>query len=155
MSAVWLWISVVFLSFFNLHNASAQSQMCEEPLKATITVVTNVTFPSLANTFDPDLVHFRKTLRFTEEDIDGDREAAMCFYKGMYALDFTSVEPNDQGRRILGNAKFEPNRSVVNFTYVFNSWLVSGRSKTKCFPAEGGGFQVHFSGPTMLHGEYG
>ena len=25
----------------------------------------------------------------------------------------------------------------------------------KCFPAEGGGFRVCFSGPIMLHGEYG
>ena len=45
--------------------------------------------------------------------------------------------------------------SPFNFTYVFNSWLVSGRQKTKCFPASNGGFQVRFSGPMMLHGEYG
>ena len=126
--------------------------MCEEPFKATIT---NVTFPISASSFDPDLVHFRKTLRFTEEEIDRAREAAMRFYKDMYGLDFTSVEPDDQGRRILGNATFEPNKSVFNFTYVFNSWLVSGRSRTKCFPAEGGGFRVHFSGPMMLRGKYG
>ena len=155
MSAAWLWISVVFLSFLNLHNAAAQSQMCEEPFKATITVVTNVTLPISASSFDPDLVHFRKTLRFTEEEIDRYREAAMRFYNDMYGLDFTNIEPNDQGQRILGNATFETTRSAINFTYVFNSWLVSGRSRTKCFPAEGGGFRVRFSGPMMLHGEYG
>ena len=154
MSAVWLWISAVF-SFINLHNAAAQSPMCEEPFKVVITIITNVTFPISASSFDPDLVHFRKTLRFTEEEIDREREAAMRFYNDMYGLDFTSVEPNDQGQRILGNATFEPNRVVFNFTYIFNSWLVSGRPRTKCFSAEGGGFQVRFSGPLMLHGEYG
>ena len=155
MSAVRLWVSVVFLSVLNLHNAAAQSQMCEEPFKATITVATNVTFPASASSFDPDLVFYRKVMRFTEEEIDRERDAAMHFYKDMYGLDFTSIEPNDQEQRILGNATFEPSRSANNFTYVFNSWLVSGRPRTKCFPAEGGGFRVRFSGPMMLHGEYG
>ena len=145
-------IKAYYLLYVNLrHNAAAQSQMCEKPFKATIIVVTIVTFSSSANAFDPDLVHFRKTLRFTEEEIDREREVAMHFYKDMYGVDFTSVEPNDQGQRILGNATFESNRSVYNITYVFNSWLVSGRSKTKCFPAEGGGFRVRFSGTMMLH----
>ena len=155
MSLTLLWVSVFFLSFLNLHNAAAQSQMCEELFKATITLTTNVTFPISASSFDPDLVHFRKTLRFTEEEIDRDREAAMRFFKDMYGLDFTSIQPDDQGRRILGNATFDTSRSAINFTYVFNSWLVSGRSRTKCFPAEGGGFRVVFTGPMMLYGEYG
>ena len=155
MSAMWLWISVVFFSFLNLHNAAAQSQMCEEPFKATITVTANVTFPITTSPLDLDLVHFRKTLRFTEEEIDREREAAMRFFRDMYGLDFTNIEPNDQGQRTLGNATFQPVRSPFNFTYVFNSWLVSGRTKTKCFPAKSGGFQVLFTGPVMLYGEYG
>ena len=73
----------------------------------------------------------------------------MHFYNDMYGLDFTSIEPNDQGQRSLGNATFEPGRSAINFTYVFNSWLVSGRSRSKCFPASGCGFQYAF------HQEYG
>ena len=79
----------------------------------------------------------------------------MRFYIDMYRLDFTNIEPNDQEQRILGNATFQPNRSPFNLTYVFNSWLVSGRSRTKCFPVQGGGFRVHFTGPMMVHGEYG
>ena len=88
---MWLWISVVFFSSLNLHNAAAHSQMCEEPFKATITLVTNVTIPISASSFDPDLLHFRKTLRFTEEEIDREREAAMRFYIDMYGLDFTNI----------------------------------------------------------------
>ena len=147
MSTMWLWISVVFFSSLNLHNAAAQAQMCEEPFKAAIIVTVNVTFPITASFFDPDLVHFRKTLRFTEEEIDREREAAMRFYKDMYGLDFTSIEPNDQGQRILGNATFEPSRIPINLTYVFNNLLVSGQPNTKCFPASAGGFWVPFSGP--------
>ena len=155
MSAARLCISLVFFSFLKLHNAAAQSQMCEEPFKAAITLITNVTFPISANSLDPDFAFYRKVLRFTDEEIDQDREAAMRFYNDMYGLDFTNIEPNDQGQRTLGNATFEPNRLVFNFTYVFNSWLVSGRTRTKCFPASGGGFQVQFTGPMFLHGEYG
>ena len=94
-------------------------------------------------------------MRFTEEEIDREREAAMRFYIDMYGLDFTSSEPNDQEQRILGNATFEPSRNAYNVTYVFNSWLVSGQTKTKYFPAQGGGFRVCFTGPMMLHGKYG
>ena len=155
MSAVRLWVSVVFLSILSLHNIAAQSQMCEEPFKAAITVTTNVTFPISARYLDPDLVFYRQVMRFTEDEINRDREAAIQFYKDMYGLDFTSVEPNDQGQRILNNATFEPGSSPFNLTYVFNSWLVSGRSRTKCFPAQAGGFRVRFTGPMMLHGEYG
>ena len=150
MSPRWLLISIVLLSSLNLHNAAAQSQMCEEPFKAAITVTANVTVS--ASSFDPDLVFYRNILHFTEEEID---RAAMRFYKDMYGLDFTSVEPNDQEQRILGNATFEPRKNAFNLTYVFNSWLVSGRTRTKCFPAEGGGFWVCFSGQMVLHGEYG
>ena len=144
MSSVRLWVSVVFFNFINLHNTAAQSQLCEEPFKAAITVVANVTFSNSASSFDPDLVFYREVLCYTEEEIYRDREAAMQFYEDMYGLDFTSIEPNDQGQ-IIGNATFEPQRSPYNFTYVFNSWLISGRSKTKCFPAEGGGFRVRLS----------
>ena len=156
MSAARLWVSIVFLiSFLNLYNAAAQSQMCEEPFKATITITTNMTIPISASYFDPDLVFYRKVLCFTEEEIDREREAAMRFYNDMYGLDFTSIQPNEQGQRVLNNATFEPGTSPFNFTYVFNSWLVSGKSRTKCFPASDGGFQVRFSAPMMLHGEYG
>ena len=134
MSAAMMLVLVVILSFLNLHDAAAQSQVCEEPFKATIIVTVNVTIPISSSSLDPDL----KILRFTEKEIDRDREAAMRFFEDMYGLDFTSIEPNEQGQRILGNATFEPNLSSFNFTYVFNSWLVSGRPKTKCFPAASG-----------------
>ena len=89
MSAARLRVSVVFLSFLNLHIVADQSQMCGEPFKAAITVVANVTLPISASPLDPDLVFYREVLHFTEEEINRDREAAMQFFKDMYGLDFT------------------------------------------------------------------
>ena len=155
MLAAWVWTSAVFFSFLNLHNAVAQSQMCSEPFQAVMTLVTNVTFPASASFLDSDLVFYRRVLRFTEEEIDRDREAAMQFFRDTYGLDFTNIEPNEQGQRTLGNATFEPVMLPFNFTYVHNSWLVNGRAKTRCFPAGEGGFHIRFTGTMMLHGEYG
>ena len=155
MFAMRLWVSVVLLGILNLHNAAGQSQMCNEPFQAVMTVVTNVTYPASASALDSDLVFYKKVLRFTEEEIDRDREAAMQFFSDTYGLDFTNIEPNKQGQRTLGNATFEPFTLPYNLTFVFNSWLVNGRARTRCFPAGNGGYHIRFTGTMMLHGEYG
>ena len=156
MLAAWVWTSAVYFTFFNMHNVAAQSQMCNEPFQAVMTLVTNVTFSASTAIFlDSDLVFYRKVLRFTEEEIDRDRMAAMELFRNTFGLDFTNIEPNEQGQKTLGNATFEPVMNPFNFTYVHNSWLVNGRAKTRCFPVGAGGFHVRFTGPMMLHGEYG
>ena len=72
MSAAWVWISTVFLSFLMLDvtGSPALSHMCDEPFWATITVVTNVTFPASSNFDDPDHISYREVLRFTDEEFD-------------------------------------------------------------------------------------
>ena len=101
--------------------ASPLTQMCDEPFRATITVVTNVTFSISSNFLDPDNVFYREVLHFTDEEIDREKEAAIQFYRNTYGLDFTNVEPDEQGQRILGNATFQPVMFPTNNTYVFNS----------------------------------
>ena len=155
MSAGRVWIPTVFLSFLMLRVTASPAQMCDEPFRATITVVTNVTYPTPASLLDPDHVFYRDVLRFTDEEIDHEREAAIHFFRNTYGLDFTNVEPDEHGQRILGNATFQPIVFPFNNTYVFNSWLVNGRARTRCFRSRGGGFQVFFSDTVMLHGEYG
>ena len=156
MSAAWVWILTVFLSFLVLHvTASPYVQKCDEPFQATITVITNVTFSISSNFLDQDNVFYREVLHFTAEEIDQEREAAIQFFRDTYGLDFTNVEPDEQGQRILGNATFQPFVFPNNNTYVFNTWLVNPRARTRCFRAGDGGFQVSFSGTVMLHGEYG
>ena len=152
MFAMRLWVTVALVSFLS---AAAQSQMCNEPFQAVMTVLSNVTLPISTNFLDPDLVFYRKVMRFTEEEIDRDREAAMQFFSDTYGLDFTNIEPNEQGQRTLGNATFQTFTFPFNFTYVFNNWLVNGRTRTRCFPVGEGGYHVRFTGPMMLHGKYG
>ena len=155
MSPAWLCILVVILSSLNLHNAAAQSQMCEEPFQAVLTLVNNVTFPRSTSFLDSDLVYYREILHFSEEEINRERELGMRFFNDTYGLDFSNIEPNEQGQRILENSTFEPFMFSFNNTYVYNSWLVKGKTKTRCFQVGDGGFRVRFTGTVMLHGEYG
>ena len=155
MSPAWVWILAVFSSILMLNNAAAQSQMCNEPFQAALTLVNNVTFPRSTNFLDSELAYYRKVLQFTEEEIDREREEAMRFFNDTYGLDFTNIEPNEQGQRILGNVTFEPFMFSFNNTYVYNSWLLNGKTKTRCFQVGDGGFRARFTGTTMLHGEYG
>ena len=83
------------------------------------------------------------------------REAAIRFFRNTYALDFTDVEPDEQRQRILGNATFYPVVLPTNDTYVFNSWVVNGKTRTRCFRSRKGHFQAVLNGTVMLHGEYG
>ena len=115
MSAVYMWIPAL-LSFLMLHNAAAQSQMCKEPFQAVLTVVTNVTFPTSASSLDPNHVFYREVLRFTEEEIDREREAAIQFFRNFAGLDFTNIEPNERGQRIWENATFGPIMMPFNNT---------------------------------------
>ena len=155
MSAAWVWIPTVLLGFLLLYvTASPYLQKCDEPFRATITVVTNVTIDP-EGVLDPDNVFYREVLRFTDEEIDQEREAAIQFFRNSYGLDFTNVEPDEQGQRILGNATFQSVLFSYNDTYVFNSWVVNGKTRTRCFRSRKAGFQVLFYGTGMLHGEYG
>ena len=95
-----MWTAAVFVSVLMLLSTAAQSQMCEEPFQATLTLITNVTYPVSSNFLDPELVYYREILRFTEQEIDREREAAIRFFKDFYGLDFANVEPNEQGQRI-------------------------------------------------------
>ena len=155
MSAAWVWIPTVFLSFLMLNVTASPSHMCDEPFQAAITVATNMTYPTPSDFLDLDHVFYREILRFTDEEIDREREAAIHFFRNTYGLDFTDVEPDELGQRILGNATFQTVILPFNFTYVFNSWLVNGRTRSKCFRSKRGGFRTLFSDAVMLHGEYG
>ena len=57
MSAAQVWVPIVFLSFLMLNvTASPSSHMSDEPFRATITDVTNVTYPASRSFLDPDHV---------------------------------------------------------------------------------------------------
>ena len=73
----------------------------------------------------------------------------------MFGLDFASVEPNEQGRWVLGNATLYFLSFPFNLTIAYNRWVVNGRTTTRCYPLGIGGFKVDINGDMMLHGTYG
>ena len=79
MLAAWVWTSAVYFTFLNMHNAAAQSQMCNEPFQAVMTLVTNVTLPISTDFSDSDLVFYRKVLLQKRRDCSrkGDRNAVL------------------------------------------------------------------------------
>ena len=153
MATIQLWIPVAFLIILMLQSAS--SQMCEMPLKAAFMQLTNTTFPATSTQLDADLTYYRQVLRFTEDEIDREREAAISFFNRRFGLDFSNIEPDEQGQRVLGNATFRPVMFPYNATLVHNRWLVSGNSRSRCYKMGDGGFQAIFNGTVWLGGEFG
>lgn len=149
------WIYVAFLGFFMLHMSSAQS--CEERLQAVIPIVSTIDLPIsvLGQLADPEMNFYRQNLRFTDEEIQQEMQNAMNHYSTRFGLNFSSVQPNDRGQRIIGNATFYFLSFPFNVTAPYNRWMVNGRTTTRCFPVGIGGFQVDFTGDMMIHGTYG
>ena len=154
MPVIQVWSSAVLLGILLLHGVTAQSGMCDVPLRAGFMQVTDTTFP-IGSIVDADLVFFRETLRFTEEEIDREREAAIDFFNQRFGLDYSKIEPDELGQRVLGNTTFRPVYFPYNATLVHNQWLLNGKSRTKCYQLGDGGFQANFDGEVRLFGEYG
>ena len=154
MPVIQVWSSAVLLGILLLHGPIAQSQMCDEPLQAAFMEITNTTF-STDRILDSDLVFYRETLRFTEAEIERDREAAISFFSEHYGLDFSDIEPDEMGQRVLGNTTFRPFMLTFNGTLIFNQWILNGKSRTRCYTLGNGGFLASFRGIVRLFGEYG
>ena len=152
MSALNTWAIVAFLGA--LHVAS--SQTCEQ-LQAVFPIVHSQEHPLsvLGQLADPELNYYRNQVGFTDDEITQQRENAFEHFKTRFGLDFASVEPNEQGQRILGNATLYFFSFPFNHTIAYNRWVVNGRTTTRCFPLGIGGFQVDFNGDMTLQGTYG
>ena len=155
MAVTQVLIQAALLGILTLDTTTAQSLTCAEPWQAAFMQVTNTTFPITAEFKDADLTYYRETLRYTEDEIDREREDAISHFNQRFGLDFSNVEPDDEGQRILGNATFRPFRLVYTSTVVYNRWIVRGPSASRCYRLMDGGFVVGFTGTVMLQGEYG
>jgi len=83
--------------------------------------VTNTTFPATASRLDSNLVYFREILRFTEDEIDREREAAISYFNQRFGLDFSNVDPDELGQRVLGMPHFNPSCS-----HILAQWFTIG-----------------------------
>ena len=101
MFALTTWAIVVFLGVL----PAASSQACEN-LQAVFSIVHSQEHPLsvLGQLADPQLNYYRNQVGFTEDEITQQRENAFEHFRTRFGLDFASVEPNEQGRWILGNA---------------------------------------------------
>jgi len=59
------------------------------------------------------------------------------------------------GQRFFQNATLQPIRRGDSVNITFNRWILTGRTRLKCFRTEIGGFLVTFSGEQILRGTYG
>ena len=152
MFALTTWAIVVFLAVL----PAASSQACEN-LQAVFSVVHSQEHPLsvLGQLADPQMNFYRNQVGFTEDEITQQRENAFEHFRTRFGLDFASVEPNEQGQWILGNATLYFLSFPFNLTIAYNRWVVNGRTTTRCFPLGIGGFEVDINGDMMLHGAYG
>lgn len=132
------------------------SQLCTTQFRAAWSVVADFEVPLSSLTFDdPELKFYRETLHFTAQETQQQMENAIQHFRTQFGLDFSSVEPNSENKRFLGNARFEPLASPLNLTIVSNRWINSGNRRSACYPMGSGTFSVNFNGTTTLYGEYG
>ena len=147
------WIQAIVLGLFMLNSTGAQS--CSTPFRATYATITRLESMTTILPPDPNITFYRENLRFSDAEVEQERNNALQYFKTQFGLDFSNAEPNQLGQRVVGNASFEFSSERVNFTAVANNWLVSGSTKSRCFNIGAAGFEVVFNDNMMLHGVYG
>ena len=106
---------------------------------------------------DVNLKFFREIMHFSDAEIEDATEDAINFFSTRFGLDFSDQQPDELGRRFLGDATFFAVEAApeLKYTVTFSRWLISGRTNPTCFENRDGGFLVAFSSETMLYGTYG
>ena len=106
---------------------------------------------------DVYLRFFKDIMHFSDAEIKDATEDAINFFNTKYGLDFSDQQPDELGRRFLGDATFFAFELAPEqkYTITFHRWLITGDTIPTCFENRDGGFQVSFSSETMLHGTYG
>jgi len=105
--------------------------------------------------FDANLTFFSEVLGYSDDEIQQEVQNALQFFSERFGLDFSLTEPNELGLRFFQNATLQPIRPITQISATLNRWILTGNTKTKCFPATVGGFHVTFSGEQTLRGTYG
>ena len=147
------WIQTALLGLITIYSASTQS--CS--FDAAIVVIADLVRPvSILGEFpDPQMRFFRDMLRFTEQQTQQLVENAIQHFSTQFGLDFSNIEPNDANQRFLGNAMFQPIKVPFNASAIANRWILTGNSRSRCFPVGSGSLRVIFNDTMMLHGMYG
>ena len=153
-----VWLISAFLAVLGIASNASTTEMCPSDwfdVSFTI-IVDRLVLAASFSSLDANLSHFKDTLKLTDEEIEQVTQEAFTFYNTTYGLDFTTVEPNNAGQRVLGNATFFPFRIPFDITVSHNRWVVNGKTGlNRCFYMQEGGYDVQFSGTQRLYGTYG
>ena len=105
-----------------------------------------------ATLVDTNLTFFREVLGFDDAEIEQETQNAFKFFNERFGLDFSQSEPNDLVIRFFQNATFQPTRRPNGTFATFNSWLLTGNTRSRCFVVAIGGYPVTFIGEQTLRG---
>ena len=105
--------------------------------------------------FDTNLTFFSEVLGYSDDEIQQEVQNALHFFSERFGLDFSLTPPNELGLRFFQNATLQPTRPVTGIRTILNRWILTGNTRSKCFPATIGGFRVTFSEEQLLKGTYG
>ena len=152
-----IWLLVGLLSIL-VTNTAAQSCPASLNSEAQIVLISNGTGPLSglgAPRVDTNLTYFREVLGYSDDEIQQDTQNAFQFFNERFGLDFSLSQPNEQGLRFFQNATFQPTRQPSGIVAIFNRWLLTGNTRSRCFNAALGGYFVSFNGEQTLRGTYG
>ena len=108
-----------------------------------------------AGDFDTNLTFFSEVLGYSDDEIQQEVQNALQFFSERFGLDFSLTQPNELGLRFFQNATLQPIRRINRISTIRNRWILTGNTRTKCFPTHIGGYLVTFSGEQILKGTYG
>ena len=103
---------------------------------------------------DTNLTFFREVLGFDDAEIQQETQNALQFNE-RFGLDLSWSEPNELGIRFFQNATMQPNRQPSCIHVIFNRWLLTGDTRSRCFVATVGGYLVNFVGQQTPRGTHG
>ena len=156
-----MWMLVGLFSFLVITSAAAQSCPTNQIASdAQITLREETVVPAssgrvLSADFDPNLTDFHEVLGYSDDEIQQEVQNALQFFSERFGLEFSLTQPNELGQRFFQNATLQPLIGRVNVNAVLNRWILSGNTRSKCFPTNLGGFLVIISGEQILRGTYG
>ena len=155
MQVIWAVLNLVGL--FSVH-AAAQSCPANLNSEAQIVFYGDRMFSQevlQAALVDKNLTFFREVLGFDDAEIEQETQNAFQFFNERFGLDFSQSEPNELGIRSFENATFQPSRQPSGIFAIFNRWLLTGNTWSRCFSATISGYFVNFIGEQTLRGTYG
>ena len=148
--------SILTIIAVNVLTVTAQQGVCPTNwFSGQITIITDTVVPLTIQSADPNATFFTNDLMYTAEELETETERAMDYFNTRFGLDFSSSEPDENGLRYFQNSTFR--NLKLRFTQIAwtNRWLTSGSTRSKCYDARQGGFQVRVPGQQLLHGTYG